>query len=423
MARPCFHILFVTPAFPPFPGGGERYAKALAAHFAARGNQVTVVTSTAQKETDFWLGRSRFQNSENSAPNLRLIRCPLRSMPGGRKGLLLWRKAMVLISALPGSQASILRRMARYIPPIVSMPATLSSLGASFDIVHGFNISWEYALLEARAFATAHSLPFVITPFAHLGASESDRVALNSTMDHQRWLMASADALVTLTTVEAEELRDHGVKPERVAVVGAGLDPMPSPGSSKEVARQFNLAQPFVMFVGRASYEKGAIHAAQAVLNIAHQGTTLNLAVVGQTTDEFDRFYQKLTPAEQQIVRPLGMLDESQKHALLGETAALLLPSRTDSFGIVLLEAWAHSKPVIGANAGGIPGVIDDQKNGLLVNFGDVPALMDAIHLLLGDKALNQLMGDNGRQKVSTNYNWEHLADKMLGVYEDLLRQ
>ena len=329
---------------------------------------------------------------------------------------------MVLVSALPGSQVNVLRRMARYIPPIVSMQDTLLTLGTTVDIVHGFNISWEYALSEGRVFATDQNLPFVITPFAHLGAAHGDRVALNSTMDHQRWLMSTADSLITLTEIEADELRNHGVNPVRISTVGAGLDPISSFGGGSALVEELGLTQPFMMFIGRASYEKGAIHASQAVLGLARQGTRISLALVGQTSDEFDRYYQKLTAEEKQIIRPLGMLDESQKHALLEETVALLLPSRTDSFGIVLLEAWAHGKPVIGANAGGIPAVIDDQKNGVLVDFGDVPALIEAVRRLLVDKALNRRMGDNGRKKVSTQYNWESLTEKILGVYEELLR-
>lgn len=415
------HILFVTPAFSPYPGGGERYANSLAVHLAARGHQVTVVTSTAQQESDFWLGQSHLNLTEQSISNLRIVRCRLRPMPGGRSGLLLWRKAMVLVSALPGSQVNVLRRMARYIPPIISMQDTLSTVEDTVDLVHGFNISWEYALSEGQAFATDHNLPFVITPFAHLGAAHGDRVALNSTMDHQRWLMATADSLITLTEIEAEELRNHGVNPVHTFTIGAGLDPLPSFGSGGTFVEELGLTQPFMMFIGRASYEKGAIHASQAVLGLARQGIRISLALVGQTSDEFDRYYQKLTAEERQIVRSLGMLDEPQKHALLEETVALLLPSRTDSFGIVLLEAWAHGKPVIGAKAGGIPAVIDDQKDGVLVDFGDVPALIEAVRLLLVDKALNRRMGDNGRKKVSTQYNWESLTEKMLGVYEELL--
>ena len=93
-----------------------------------------------------------------------------------------------------------------------------------------------------------------------------------------------------------------------------------------------------------------------------------------------------------------------------------------DSFGLVFLEAWAHGKPVIGAWAGGIPGVVDDGENGILVNFGDVPAMTEAVRLLLSDQPLRQRMGENGRSKVSTKYKWEKITEQVLDVYESVLR-
>jgi glycosyltransferase involved in cell wall biosynthesis len=101
----------------------------------------------------------------------------------------------------------------------------------------------------------------------------------------------------------------------------------------------------------------------------------------------------------------------------------LILPSRTDSFGIVLLEAWAHGKPVIAARAGGIPGVVDDGINGCLVRFGDLQELAGATRLLLEDQSLSQRMGENGREKVRIQYNWEHSTDQVLEAYQSALRR
>ena len=83
------------------------------------------------------------------------------------------------------------------------------------------------------------------------------------------------------------------------------------------------------------------------------------------------------------------------------------MPSRTDSFGIVYLEAWLYNKPVIGAYAGGVPDVIDDGKNGYLVKFGDVEMLAQRIKQLLGNPIGALTMGQRGYAKVLHEMTWE----------------
>lgn len=410
-------VLMLSPAYPPFPGGGERYVRSLAAELARRGHTVTAVTSTAHTEKEFWEGSPEPNPILENQDGITLIRCPVRPFPGGRSGLMAWRKLMVLVSALPGDQTAVLQQMARLIPPIHNLADTLAQLPADFDLIHGFNISWEYALITGWQFARQWGLPFVATPFAHLGTG-NDRVARNSTMDHQLHLLRDADRVLVLTQVEAEELIARGVSKNRLDVIGTGLDPLPALPDTAVLQTHYHSPTPYVIFVGRASHDKGTIHAAQAVLALREQGTAVTLLLVGQSSPEFERFYARLKEGERDGVRPLGLLNEADKHGLMAGAAALLLPSRTDSFGIVLLEAWAHGRPVIAARAGGIPAVVDDGENGLLVAFGDVPGLSRAIQQLLEDADLQHKLGQHGRAKTQSTYTWTAVADRVLKNYE-----
>jgi glycosyltransferase involved in cell wall biosynthesis len=414
-------LLFVTPAYPPFPGGGERFVRSLALELAQRGHQLTIVTSAARREQDFWLGTAgRSPIVEQDGP-LHILRCPLRPLPGGRPALLLWRKAMVLYSALPGDQTPSLARFSHAIPPIQHFSAALEQVGP-FDLLHGFNISWEHPLVEGWRLARQRARPFVATPFAHLGVAGRDRVARNSTMDHQRRLLADAAAVLTLTSIERDGLIAlAGLPPEQVTVIGSGCDPLPLLPDESAILRRYGLRLPLLLFVGRASHDKGAIHAAQAALALRRRDCQLCLALAGQIAPEFERFYRRLSAEEQTVVRPLGVLDEMEKHALLASAACLLLPSRTDSFGIVLLEAWQHGKPVIAARAGGIPAVVNDGEDGLLVEYGDVAALAQAMERLLTDTALRQTMGQTGRAKIAHQYTWAHVAGRVEKIYQSVI--
>jgi glycosyltransferase involved in cell wall biosynthesis len=413
--------LFLTPAFPPFPGGGERYAQSLALQLVQRECAVTVVTSTAHGERDFWqpAAPARRRRAEHEM-GLHIVRCPLRPMPGGRAGLLMWRKAMVLMSALPGDQSTVLMKMARLIPPIFDLNAALARFPDRVDVIHAFNLSWEYPMLEAWRLAQHTSTPLVLTPFAHLGAGKHDRVARNSTMDHQLRMLREADAVLTLTEIERQGLSERGVPHERMITVGSGLDDTPVLLDEDDVLTRYHLPRPLIVFIGRASYDKGALHAAEAVLRLRRQGLAATLALIGPSTPEMARFLRELRISDREAIRPLGVVPEAEKHTLLQASALLLLPSRTDSFGIVILEAWAHGKPVIGSRAGGIPAVIDEGRNGLLVDFGDMAGLTQAIQHLLNDETLRRTLGQHGRAKLTTHYTWARVADQVLAVYQQV---
>jgi glycosyltransferase involved in cell wall biosynthesis len=66
--------------------------------------------------------------------------------------------------------------------------------------------------------------------------------------------------------------------------------------------------------------------------------------------------------------------------------------------------------------------VVDEGENGFLVNFGDVQSMTEAVRLLLVDQSLRQRMGEAGRSKVIAQYNWEQITDRVLDVYETVLR-
>jgi glycogen synthase len=412
-------VLFLTPAFPPFPGGGERYAQSLARQLVRRECAVTVVTSTAKWEQDFWQAApDTQQSSQTTEAGLHVVRCPPRLMPGGRAGLLMWRKAMVLISALPGDQSGVLMKMARFVPPLAGLEPALVQLSDRFDVIHAFNLSWEYPLIAAWQLAQRTGIPLVVTPFAHLGTDKHDRVARNSTMDHQLRVLREANAILTLTEVERQGLGEWGVPTDRCVTIGGGLDDMPPPLSADEVVGRYQLPRQLIVFIGRTSYDKGAQHAVEAVISLRRRGTRLALVLIGPSTPEFERYLNGLPVVDRENIYPLGIISEADKHALLEASTLLVLPSRTDSLGLVILEAWAHGKPVIGARAGGIPGVIADGRTGLLVNFGDIAGLAQAIDRLLQDDTLCRELGQQGQAKLAAEYTWERVADKVLTVYQ-----
>lgn len=419
------HIALVTPSYLPVPGGGERYVAALARELATAGSRVSVVTSMATREADFWQGRGAGSWADIDAqPGITVWRAPLRPMPGGRRGLLLWRKAMVLTSALPGDQVERLSHMAGRVPHLAEFDQTLAAL-EHVDLVHAFNVSWEGAMVAAHRYATGRGIPLVITPFAHFGSGPADRVALNSTMAHQMHMMTDAAEVMVLTAAEELGLVARGLPTGRIRVIGGGLDETTQPPALPAPGRIAGQAIPagYLLFLGRTSFDKGAIHAAEAVRDLRRAGRDVTLVLAGSPTDEFDRYFSNLRQEERAGILPLGVVSEAEKQQLLAHAKLLLLPSRSESLGLTLLEAWAYGRPVIGANAGSIPHVVTDGHDGLLVPFGDVAALAEAIVHISDDPQLAAEMGRRGQAKVATQYGWPAVADRVLSGYRAILGQ
>ena len=118
-----------------------------------------------------------------------------------------------------------------------------------------------------------------------------------------------------------------------------------------------------------------------------------------------------------------GWVRGEEKLALLQEAALLALPSYAEGVPIAVLEAMAAGLPVVTTPVGGIPDLIADGRNGLLVQPGDVPALASAINRLLDDPALRGAMGDLNRQQVVAEYDVPRYVDRLLALYTDVTAQ
>ncbi len=417
------HILFLTPGFPPLVGGGERYAERLAAQLVAHGHKVTVVTSCAQRLAAFYRGTERHTPSVEERAGLCILRYPIRPFRGGRNALLAWRKAMILLSAFGGQRVEgLLERMAACIPPIEGLPQALASLGP-LDLVHAFNLSWEYPALEGWRYARAREVPYVLTPFLHTGQGLHSRVARNMTMRHQRRLIGKAEALLALTSVEKDALETLGADGRRIYVVGSGFDAPPPSEALLEARRDVErLAplRPFALYIGRLERDKGAFLAVEAVRRL-NRSTPLGLILVGEKTPAFLRYERRLPAEVRGRIRALGTVPEALKHALLEACTMLLVPSEVESFGLVILEAWSHKKPVIAARSGGLPGVVRDGENGLLVPPADVHSLSVAILRLMQDPALASRLGEAGWASLP-QYTWASVYERVISAYRAALR-
>jgi len=98
-----------------------------------------------------------------------------------------------------------------------------------------------------------------------------------------------------------------------------------------------------------------------------------------------------------------------------------VLPSFFEGMGRVLLEAMAMEKPVVATRVGGIPDLVEDGRNGFLINPGDTDALAGSIVKLLNDRALARAMGRAGLEKICDKYSARQMVQAIEGVYREIL--
>ncbi|MEJ2209750.1 MAG: glycosyltransferase family 4 protein [Anaerolineae bacterium] len=314
----------------------------------------------------------------------------------------------------------LLDRMAPWMPRVPRLEATLEALEPGFDLVHGINIALEWPLLAGWRYARRHGLPFVATPFVHVGDRDVQRFY---TMPHQMAALRDADRVLVMTGLEGQALARLGVPEERIVHLGVGVDLDELQGGDAGRFRvQHAVEGPLVTFMGVLTDDKGVVHLLRAMGRLWEAGSRATLALAGPTVEPsgFERAWQALPAAHRQRIRRLGIVEGQLKQDLLAATDVLALPSRVDSFGIVYLEAWAYGAPVVGCRAGGVPDVVDHQVDGLLVEFGDVPALAAAVRDLLADPERRRAMGARGRAKVVDRYTWPRIYHDLLAIYQEL---
>jgi glycosyltransferase involved in cell wall biosynthesis len=94
-----------------------------------------------------------------------------------------------------------------------------------------------------------------------------------------------------------------------------------------------------------------------------------------------------------------------------------VLPSRYENFPVVLLEAMACGVPVVATRVGGIPELVTDGVEGLLVPAGDAPALREALAAIVRDGARASGMGARARRRIEGRYTWDIIAAQMAALY------
>ena len=409
------NILHITHRYWPVQGGSEQFVRHIAQRQAQDGNQVTVVTTNADDLAYFWQKKARHLPAgvvQDGA--VTVVRVPVHHVPAGSWFFGGVRRLQISVPPMAA-------QLGRWAPWLPDLARTLQELGTAWQSIFAWNITFDGLSTAAWQLAQCCGAQFFAVPLLHLGEDAQSPVRRFYTMPHQLHLLQQADHIFVLTAVEQTYLQAQNISAEKITIVGAAIDPDELAGGDAAAFRQkYGLTQPIVAAIAPLTRDKGMVDLLAAAEKLWRNGRSFDLVLAGTIMPDFAVRLEKLPAEFRPFCHCLGRISEQDKRDLLAAMTLLTLPSRTDSFGIVLLEAWTYAKPVIAAQAGGLPAVVDDGENGRLVPFGDIVALADAIAEILDDPDSAQFWGKNGQQKTA-GFTWdsvyEPFREKVASIY------
>ena len=402
----CLHIIH---RYWPARGGSEKFMIEISERLAADGNQVTVFTTDAIDIQHFWMGgKERIDRPSETRGGVEINRFNVKRLPKHPQ-------ALKVLEKVPG-----LAPKSVFSFPSPMVPGMLRQIRAAgeFDIVHATALPYDSILYTGYRIARKQDIPLVMSPFFHLGESGSDEVSRFYTRPHQMRLIGEADRVLVQTEIERDFLLESGYPADRTLLLGMGINPGELAGGNGDRFREkYGVLGPIVCYIGPKTYDKGTFDLVRAMETLWRGGDPSSLVLAGSNIEDFRRFHEKLPEKIRSKCLMLDFIPDEDKLDLLDACELLVLPSRSDSFGIVFLEAWFYGKPVVGARAGGIPGLVRDGVDGLLVPFGDRKDLALSIRKLLFDKEYARELGRAGRERVLSEFTWDRKYEQVKRLY------
>jgi len=284
-------------------------------------------------------------------------------------------------------------------------------------VVH-VHLGEDLAVLPVGAAAARlHRLPLVLTvhtSLRHTLAVGDLRSAILKTLGGpiERWGERSAEAVVVITPRLYRLLLSDGVEEDRLHLIPPGVNPSLFVGPFEDPFS--GVGKPRVLFVGRLTPQKGVGTLVAAVGLLKDPSARVLLVGDGPERPALERQAERIGVGDR--LHFVGFLAHERLPAMFSHADLLVLPSLYEELGTVLLEAMQAGLPIVASKTGGVPDVIEDGVNGLLVPPADPGALARAIDRLLADSGLARRLSE-GAQGRGKDYGWEVLAGRVLAVY------
>jgi glycogen synthase len=308
------------------------------------------------------------------------------------------------------------------------------------DVVHAH--TW-YTHLAGVLVKLAYGVPLAVTVHSLEPLRPWKREQLGGGYEISTWVektaLEMADAVVAVSRETREDvLRLFDVPPERVHVIHNGIDAdfyHPDPRTDALARYGIGDAQPYLLFVGRITRQKGIVHLVRAIRHLDPRIGVVLCAGQPDTPEIGHEMEEAVAEARRHrpnVVWIPEMVPREELRQLYSHAALFVCPSVYEPFGLINLEAMACATPVVASAVGGIPEVVVDGETGVLVPLELArpmePAdpdrfehdLAEAVNRLMAEPELRDRMGEAGRRRAVADFSWEAIAERTVELYGSL---
>jgi glycosyltransferase involved in cell wall biosynthesis len=303
------------------------------------------------------------------------------------------------------------------------MAAALRGRVGEFDLLHLHSVFLWPTWAAARQARTA-GVPYIIAPE---GMLVRELIRRKSRLVKKLWIslierrsLREAAGIHATSPRELEEFKSFGFDAVEPFLIPHGIDVSDlAPPSSKSPAPPAGM-RARIVFLGRISWEKGLDRLVPAMAHIRE----VELVIAGNDESGY-------TESLKELAREAGLLDRiifigpvhgEEKWKLLRSASLTVLPSYSENFGMVALEAMAVGRPVVVTPEVGLAAMVADADSGIVV-AGEPDSLGPAIDRLLRDQELLSRKGANARRVIAEKFTWENVAAQLRRRYEEIVQR
>jgi glycosyltransferase involved in cell wall biosynthesis len=393
-------ICILNASFYPMIGGGESHSKLLAENLISRGGQVFVLTRRSKKELKF----------SEMVGEIPVIRVP----PSGFKR---WGKYLWLFPA-----SIRLFQMRNHYDIIYVCGLRIAGI---FGVITG-------KILKKKSILRSESCGELsgdfIWNYSNFRKKSTPGILIQILILSRNFILKNASCFLGISKAICDEYLSCAVDPKKIVKIPNGIDTskfQPVDQNEKKNLRQkLKLPSNLIFsYSGKLNKGKGLELLLRVWKSIILKRHDAHLLLVGSGDHQFLSCEHELKSyvKENQMqnnVTFTGFVENVQDY--LKASDFFVFPSENEALGLSLLEALSCELPVITTKTGGILDIIDNEKNGLLVNVGDEDGLFKRIEEIISDSEKAKALGKKGRETVMKKFGINYVIDKHFKLFSSL---